>query len=153
MKPAGDEVLHRATQVGEFATGAGMPDCFEERLLGGGQQTFRVQRDVPRGHGGGVVADEAAFDDADVDFDDIAGLDEARTADAVDDLLVDGNAGVAGKSAVAEKGALAIVLAHQLGGQEVDLAGGSAGHDFLGESLEDRRGDGAGGPHEFDFTR
>ena len=130
-----------------------MANRLEERLLGGGQQALRFQRNVARGNGGGVVADEAAFDDADIDLDDVAGQDLARSADAVNHFLVDGDAGIAGKPAVVEKGAPAVVLAHQLRRKLVDLAGGAAGNDLLGEGLEDGGGDRAGGAHEFDLAR
>jgi hypothetical protein len=49
---------------------------------------------------------KAALDDADIDFHDVPGQDPAWAADAVNDLLVDGNAGLPGKPAITEKRAL-----------------------------------------------
>jgi len=122
-----DEFLDGAAEVGEFAAGAGPVDGLVEGLLGDGEEAFGFVGNFASGDGGGVVADEAAFDDADVDLDDVSGLDAAGAADAVDDFLVDGDADLAGEAAVAEKGAFAVVLAHELGGEFVDFAGGFSG--------------------------
>ena len=147
------EFFDGATEVGQATTRTGVTDGFEQGLFGDGEQALGFERDVAGGHGGGVVADESAFHDADVDFHDIAGLDLAGAADAVDDFFVDGDAGVAGKAAVAEEGAFAVVLAHEVGGVLVDLAGGAARGDFFGQCLKDGRGNGASVAHEVDFTR
>jgi hypothetical protein len=45
------------------------------------------------------------------------------------------------------------VLAHEIGGVLVDLAGAAARGDFFGQRLKDGRGKGARLAHEFDFAR
>ena len=102
---------------------------------------------------GGGVADPAVKDDADVELDDVGVLDAARAADAVDDLVVDRNADVAGKSAVMEEGAASAPFVDQARGELVDLAGGDAGHDGEGDFLEDFAGGAATDAHALDFVR
>lgn len=150
---ADDEVLDGSAKIAQPTAGTGVGNRLEQRLLSDSQQSFGIVRDVARGDGGGVVADETGLDDANVDFDDIARHDSPRTTDAMNDLLVYGNADVAGKPPVSKKGAFAVVFAHEFGGTAVDLAGGAAGSDFTGERLEDLRGNSSGGAHQFDFAR
>ena len=86
--------------------------------------------DRSNGDAGGVVADPAVFDDADVDFDNVAILnDAAGPANAVHYLLIDGNADLAGESLVAKEGTAAARIGHELGGSSVDLCGADAGTD------------------------
>ena len=144
--------LHGAAEVGKAATGAGVLDRFKKGLLSHCQQSLGFQRDVASRNRGRVVTDEAAFDNPDVNLDDVSRLDLAESADAVNHLLIDRDADGAGKSSITEEGALAIMLAHHFGGELVDLSGGPAGPDLLGKRLEDRRGDGTCRAHEFDFT-
>ncbi len=67
-----------------------------------------------------------------------------RAADAVHDLVIDGDADIAGEAAVIEEGALRIGLAHEGGGGAIHLAGGDAGLDEGAGALEDLAGDAAG---------
>ena len=86
--------------------------------------------DCTDGDAGGIVADPAVFDDADVDFDNVAILnDAAGPANAVDHLLIDGDADLAGESFVAKERTAGARIGHKLGCSGVDLCGADAGTD------------------------
>ena len=111
------------------------------------------RRDRADGNGRGGVADPAVEDDADVELDDVGVLDAARAADAVDDLVVDGDADVAGEAAIVEEGAASAPVVDQARGELVDFAGGNARHDGEGNFLEDFAGRAATDAHALDFVR
>ena len=97
-----DEVFDGLGDMVDAVAGAGLFDADGEGLLGFGEEADGGGGDGADGDGGGGVADPAAEDDADVEFDDVGVLDAAGTADAVDDFVVDGDADVAGEAAVVE---------------------------------------------------
>ena len=145
--------LHGAAQVGQAAAGAGMGNGLKQRLLGGGKQEAGFGRDVAGSHRGGVVANEAAFDDADVDFDDVPRHDPPGSTDAMDDFLIDGNTDLPGEAAVIQEGTAAIMLAHQFAGEAVDFASGAAGRDFAGKLQQDGGCGFSCHPHRLDLAR
>lgn len=61
-------------------------------------------RHLPAGEGPGTVAVEAVDFGAHVYADDVAVLDLVRAGEAVDDLVVDRDAGARGESAISEEG-------------------------------------------------
>jgi hypothetical protein len=129
-----------------------MVDRGEQRLLGGDQQAAGFFGNVADRDGQRVVADPAALDDPDVDLHHVARLDLAGPADAVDDLLVDRNADLPLEAAVAEEGAPAVALAHQLQGELVDLEGRAARLDRFREVQQNGAGALPGHPHAGDLV-
>lgn len=97
-----------------------------------------------------VVANEAALNDAHIG-DDVARHDFARTAVRAPPPRSP-RCRFDGKTAIAEKGAFAIMLTHQIRG-ETDFAGAAAGVTFASQRLENRRCDRTSCAHEFDFAR
>ena len=77
-----------------------------------------------------IVADPAVIVDADVDFDDIAILNDTRAADAMNDFFVDRNADVPWELAVTEKGTGGACGLDGGDGDAIYLGGGHAGVDF-----------------------
>ena len=130
-----DVMLDAVAEISEHPAVTGILDGIEKGFFGGSEEMQRFLGDVANGNGEGVVADPAVVIDADVDFDDVAVLDDTRTADAVNDLLVDGDADVAGELAVTEEGAGGTSGLHLSGGKTVDLGGGGTGVD-LGSRLD-----------------
>src|SRR5437879_6022461 len=92
-------------------------------------------------------------DDADVEFDDIGVLDATCAADAVNDLVVNRDADMSGKSAIVEEGAAPSPVMDEARGQLVDFARGDAWHNREGNFLEDFAGRAATDAHGFRFVR
>src|SRR5690606_23095977 len=76
----------------------------------------------------GIVTDPPLLgENADIDLDDVPLEQFPLAAYAVDDLLVDGDAGVGGKALVSEEGALAGSIRHEIRSRLVEFAGGDPG--------------------------
>ncbi len=139
-----DVLLHRGGEVAEHPAVAGVVDRHVQRLLGRRHQVQGLLGDIAGRHGQRIVADPALVLDADVHLDDVAVLDHARSADAVDDLLVDRDADVPRVLAVAEEGALAAAGLHFRRREAVHLAGGHADGDLSRRLQQDVAGHLAG---------
>ncbi len=71
-------------------------------FLGGAEQLMHFGRDGPDRNTGGVVAEPAIFDDANIELHDIPVLnDAAGPANAMHDFFIQGDANLARKSLVA----------------------------------------------------
>jgi hypothetical protein len=130
----------------------GLLDADGERFLRLVEEARDCGRDGADGNRRGGVADPAVEDDADVELDDVGVLDAARAADAVDDLVVDRDADVAGKAAIIEEGAAAAFLDQRRRACR-SRRWKRLVHDGPGNFLEDFAGRAATGAHAFDFVR
>ena len=104
------------------------------------------------GVGGGAVAVEAADVGAHVHADDVALLQLPGAGDAVDDLLVDGDAGRTGEPAVTQERGLGSVAFDETAHRRVDLVGRHAGADHRPGQGAGLGGDTPGLAHGLDLT-
>ena len=146
-------LLHSMRDVEHPVSGAGQPDALPKALLGDLDETQGLIADLPAGEGGRAVAMETVQAGAYVHTDDVALLQLPVVRDAVDDHVVDGNAGRAGKPVVIEERRPGAVSLDELSHGGVDLQGGYAGaHHGAGQ------GPGLGGQppgpaHPLDLAR
>ena len=146
-----DEVFDGFGDVMDAVTGAGLVDANRERFLGFLEKPGRGRRDFADGNCRGSVADPAVQDNADIEFDDVGVLNASGAADAMDNFVVNGNADVAGESAVVEEGAASAALVDEPGNEFINLAGGNTWDDGKGGFFEDFTGRAATAPHGLDF--
>ena len=119
--------LHRMADVAESAARDSPRNALIQALARRVDQPLRLGGNVADGESGGVVADIAMDGGAKVNADDVAlPKDPLLAGDAVDHLVVYGNACGSGKSAVAEESRCCTVLENVLVRDPVDLPCGDA---------------------------
>ena len=102
--------------------------------------------------GVGTVAVEATDERTHINLDDVALFQDSRTGrNSVDDLVIDADAGTAGKSAVAEKGRLGTAFFNVAPDLQVNLGGGHTFADHLAAKGESLAGDPACHFHLFNL--
>src|SRR5574344_1292486 len=151
--------LDRVADVPEMDAGAGGLDAgFEAPLRG-----LDELQDLGVGHAerdcAGGVAGKAVAEDADVGLHEVAGHDHAVVVwDAVDDLVVEGDAEMARKvgdvapARIRKEAGDRVVLAAVVDHEVVDLARRHPGRDGGGADVADLRGHPARGPHPVDLS-
>ena len=96
-------LLHRVTDVRDAAALAGVFDALEEALPRDVDEPLRLLGNLSAGVGRRTVAVEPADIRAHVHADDIALLQDPFAGDAVDDLVVDGDADAGGIAVVVQE--------------------------------------------------
>src|SRR5207302_8458706 len=119
--------LDGGAQVAQPVAGLGLLHARPEGLLGDADQAQRLRADPADRDGAAHVGPEAVQDQAQVEADDVALMDRAPAGDAVDDLVVDRDAGRLRIVLVAEEAGPCAALPDQAVGQAVEVAGGHAG--------------------------
>ncbi|MPM75682.1 hypothetical protein SDC9_122676 [bioreactor metagenome] len=134
--------LHRPADILHMVSAPRLFDSGHQRLFRSVQQPPEVRRQFPEPEGQRRVAHAAVQLDADVDADDVGvKQNPIHRSDAVNHLVVDRDADVAGVSAVAEKRALAARRANQLPRHLVKIEGGHSGPDLRGDFVAHPRRD------------
>ena len=93
-------VLNRSTDIRNTISYTGKFQCFEETLSSYVDKILCLLGDLSAGKSSGTVSDKPFKCCTNIDGDDIAVLDLPVSGDSMNDLLVDGNAGTGGKSAI-----------------------------------------------------
>jgi len=120
--------FHATADLAEHFSWLSECDCSMEGLLGSPQQLMDFWADGPNRNTGGIVTDPAILHNTDVDFDNVAILNNSPgSANAMNDLLIEGNTNLAGKAPVVQKGTPACSIGHELGGGGVNFCGTDAG--------------------------
>ena len=144
--------LDRVADVGHPAALTGHLDALPEALLGHSDELLRLGADRAAGIGSGAVPVEPADEGAHVHADDVALLELSGAGNAVDHLVIDGDAGRTGVAAVTQEGGLRAVALDEPAHRRVDLVGGDpGGHHGAGQS-PGLGGDPPGPAHGLDLT-
>ena len=144
--------VDRGTDITDSRAVPDLSHAHFKALSGNFDELFRLLGDFADREGIGIVAVVAVDERADVDLDDIALLqDFVRGRDAVDDFVIDGDAGRTGETAVTEEGRLCAALFDIVTDPIVNHFGGYAGLYEFSSELKSLTGNSAGDPHEFDF--
>ena len=109
---------------------------------------FLRGRDLDGDGGVGVVA---VFHGGEIEFDEVAGLDGARAGNAVDDLVVDADADVAGKIVDERRRGLRAVFFKDVRGDRGEFSRGNPGTDAVGHGAESFGDDLAAGAKFLEF--
>ena len=144
-------LLNGVADVGDAVADAGKLDALEKALAGDADQAQGLIRALAARERACAVAVEAAVAGADIDADDIALMQDAVAGDAVDDLVINGDARRRRKSAVGHKARRCAGLRDELVHFAIDLAGCHARLHHLTRDGARASGDPAGLPHEIHF--
>ena len=144
-------LLNGVADVGDAVADAGKLDALEKALARDADQAQGLIRALAARERPRAVAVEAAVAGADVDADDIALMQDAVAGDAVDDLVIDGDACRRREAAVGHEARRRAGLRDELVHFAVDLAGGHTRLHHLTRDGTRASGDPAGLPHEIHF--
>ena len=144
--------LHGGGDVRQAAALAGVFHALEKALLGDTDQPQRLVGHLTAGVGAGAVAVEAADERAHVHADDVALLQHPLAGDAVDDLIVDGDAHAGGVAVVVQEGRGRALVLDELEHCLVDLSGGDAGLYHIPCQSTGGRGNFARPAHQLDLV-
>ena len=145
--------LNGGGDVGQAIALLGVPDALKEALLGGTDQPQRLVGHLPAGVGAGAVAMEAADERAHVHADDVALLQHPLAGDAVDDLIVDGDAHAGRIAVVVQERRGRSLLGDELIDCLVNLLGCYAGFYHIPCHSTGSRGNLSRPAHQFDLVR
>ena len=124
-------VLHRPSHVGDAVADLCKVERLKEGLSGHFHEFLRLFADLTHGVGPRAVADEALVGRAQIDGHDVPVVHHPLAGDAVDDLLVDRDAGGGGKARIPQAAGLGAGLDDELVHRLVDLPGRHAVADGL----------------------
>ena len=146
--------LHRTADVTDAVACLGLLDALVQRGLGHVQQALGFQVDLTHRIGAGVVAVEAVHLGTGVDADDVAGADDnVMRRDAVDDGIIQADAGGSRKTVQSLEVGDAAVLHDELIDQLIQLPGGHASLDVLATVLQGSCAQGICPAHPVQFFR
>ena len=148
-----DRLLDGRRDVGQAVALFHLLQALGEGAPGRGDELQGLLGGPPDGGGQGRVAVEPLEEDAEIEADDVALLEDASRGDAVDDLLVDRDADRGGIAPVALEGRHGAELAGPLLGVEVEVARPDAGPDERLELAEHRGHDAAALAHGLELGR
>ena len=137
--------------IGDAVADTGKPDALKKALPRDADQAQRLIRALAARERARTVAVEAAIAGADVDTDDIAFMQDAVAGNAMDDLVIDGDARRRRKAAVGHEARRRAGLRDELVHFAVDLAGSHARGHHLTRDGTRASGDPAGLPHDIDL--
>src|SRR5579884_294876 len=143
--------LHRAADVPDALAGTCLRNALEQRLARDGEQTLGLRRDAPHRKRPRAVGDIVVELDAAIHRHDVALLEDAAPRNAVDDLVIDGDAGPRriGRMShrrIAEERRRSAAFRDDLAGQVFQRAGRDAWLDGLAYLLQNAMNDAPGGP-------
>ena len=144
-------ILNGVADIGDAVADTGKPDALKKALPCDADQAQRLIQALAARERARTVAVEAAVAGADVDTDDIAFMQDAVAGNAVDNLVIDGDARRRRKAAVGHEARRRAGLRDELVHFAVDLAGGHARGHHLTRDGTRASGDPAGLPHDIDF--
>ena len=145
------KILNGVADIGDAVADTGKPDALKKALPRDADQAQRLIRALAARERARTVAVEAAVAGADVDTDDIALMQDAVAGNAMDDLVIDGDARRRRKAAVGHEARRRAGLRDELVHFAVDLAGGHARGHHLTRDGTRASGDPAGLPHDIDL--
>ena len=96
-------LLHRGGNVVQTSARTGVPESLKKALPRDTDELLSFRRYLPNREGAGAVSHIALVGSPHVDGNDVSVADEALSGNAVDDLVVHGNARALREAAVAEK--------------------------------------------------
>ncbi len=145
--------LNGGGDVGQAIALPGVLDALKEALLGGTDQPQRLVGHLPAGVGAGAVAMEAADERAHVHADDVTLLQHPLAGDAVDDLIVDGDAHAGRIAVVVQERRGRSLLGDELIDCLVNLLGCYAGFYHIPCHSTGSRGNLSRPAHQCDLVR
>src|SRR5689334_3562970 len=149
-------VLNFSAQVTEPGAFGSYFDRLRQCVLGNTQQLIDAFVDHSNRDCRGRIPYPAVLDDTDIQLHDVAILNPALTADAVNDLVIQRDANVAGKNPmtkpIAEERALHPRFRHEISGCFIDFLGRNARPNDFAESVEHVAGGATSYPHFFDLA-
>lgn len=145
-------LLHRSADIGDPVSHAGIFQCFKETLTSYVDKILCLLRDLPAVESSGTVSDKPFKCCTNIDGDDIAILDFPFTRNAVNDLLIDRDAGTGRKSAITKESRYCSTLSNEIMNLPVYLACGNTCGDSLPSNGTSLGGNLAGSPHVFDIA-
>ena len=145
-------LLHRSGNVVQAVPRTGILDPFKEALPRDADELQRLRRCLPDREGAGTVSHIALVGGSHVDGNDVSVAHDALSGNAVDDLVVHGNARALREAAVAEKCRRGSTGQDELMDLFVDLFGGYAVSQHLPPDASGRRCDLSGFAHPLDLS-
>ena len=145
-------LLHRGGDVVQPISRTGILDPFKEALPRDADELQRFRRRLPDRESAGAVSHIALIGGSHVDGDDVSVSHDALSGNAVDDLVVHGNARALREAAVAEKCRRGSTGQDELMDLFVDLFGGYAVPQHLPPDASGSRCDLSGFAHPLDLS-
>lgn len=142
-----DMLLNGRANVVQTISGPSLIDPLMQSFFGALQELLYFWFDHSDRNGGGSVADPSIQNNTNIEFDDIAIVQLAGTANSMNDFFIDRNTDIARKPAISQKSAFPSAFADEIGGELIQCPSGHPRSNPRNDLFQDPTDDAATAAH------